>query len=596
MAMSKKDVVPFALLLGLLLAWPYIDRHIILKYFPQEAPVRPAVTEPAVGPEESELTSAPVESPAVSPVESQASAAAVEDTADLPPARAATLSNDLVDVVLTSRGGSVQQATLKEFARALKSKDPVLLDFGGMTALAYEQLAGLGSDRDFALETVSGRSVVFSRTAPNGLSLRRTMTLTDRYVVEVVDILANTGATELTLPAHSVRTGPMRREVGHKDKAGVVTLGVDTLSPGGEKVQHWGNRIAKLFTAEMEDSGKPGLPVNLDVAPNDRPVDWVAAKNKYFVQIITPAEGAESSKIKARRALDPREIAGGPAPRKITEIEEVAASAVFAGQTLASGEKIERRFKYYVGPKKYSELSAAALHQVDVMEFGDWIKPISKLLLRVLNFLHDYLPFHNYGIAIILLTIIVRVIFWPVTRKSTESMKRMQQVAPLVNALREKYKDNPTKQQQEIMALYKEHKVNPLGGCLPMLIQIPVFFALFTVLRSAIELRFADFLWIQDLSEPENLFAGMIPFVGSLNLLPLLMSGTMFLQMKLSPSSGDPAQQKMMAVMMPIMMLFFLYSFAAGLALYWTTQNVLMIVQQLMMKRKNAATTVPVKA
>ena len=193
-----------------------------------------------------------------------------------------------------------------------------------------------------------------------------------------------------------------------------------------------------------------------------------------------------------------------------------------------------------------------------------------------------------------MLTIIVRVVFWPVTHKSTESMKRMAQVAPLVNALREKYKDNPTKQQQEIMALYKEHKVNPLGGCLPMLIQIPVFFALFTVLRSAIELRFADFLWIKDLSEPENLFQGMIPFVGSLNLLPLLMSFTMWLQMKLSPSAGDPTQQKMMAVMMPIMMLFFLYSFAAGLALYWTTQNVLMIIQQLLMKRKNAAA--PVKA
>jgi len=327
------------------------------------------------------------------------------------------------------------------------------------------------------------------------------------------------------------------------------------------------------------------LPVNLDVAPNDRPVDWVAAKNKYFVQIITPSEGAETSRVKARRTLDPREVAGGAAPKKMTELAEVAASAVFAEQTLAAGEKIERRLTYYAGPKKYSELSAAALHQVDVMEFGDWIKPISKLLLRVLNFIHDFIP--NYGIAIILLTIIVRVVFWPVTHKSTESMKRMQQVAPLVTALREKYKDNPTKQQQEIMALYKEHKVNPLGGCLPMLIQIPVFFALFTVLRSAIELRFADFLWIQDLSEPENLFAGMIPFVSGLNLLPLLMSATMYLQMKLSPSSGDPAQQKMMAIMMPIMMLFFLYSFASGLALYWTTQNVLMIVQQMMMKKKN---------
>lgn len=182
----------------------------------------------------------------------------------------------------------------------------------------------------------------------------------------------------------------------------------------------------------------------------------------------------------------------------------------------------------------------------------------------------------------------MRVVFWPVTHKSTESMKRMAAVAPLVNEIRAKYKDNPQRQQQEIMALYKEHKVNPLGGCLPMLIQIPVFFALFTVLRSAIELRFASFLWIADLSEPEGLFPGMIPIVGSLNVLPLLMAGTMWLQMKLSPSAGDPAQQKIMAVMMPIMMLVFMYPYASGLALYWTTQNVLMIIQQVMMKQKAA--------
>ena len=598
MAMSKKDIFPFALLLALLLAWPYIDRHIILKYFPREETVGPVVAEPAVAPANAELTAAPAA--ITEPVEAEATPAvsaaapASGEVAEQPPARTVVLTNDLVELVLTSRGGSVAQATLKDYARALGVADPVVLDFGGSTAMAYENLAGLDGERDFEMTAVDGRTVTFARTAANGLSLRRTLTLGDRYVLEVLDVLENTTAAELALPAHGLRTGPMRREVGHKDSAGVVTLGVDSLSPGGEKVQHWGGRIAKMFDAEMEDAGQTGLPVSLDVAPNDRPVDWVAAKNKYFVQIITPSEGAETCRVKARRTLDPREVAGGAAPKKMTELAEVAASAVFAGQTLAVGEKVERRLTYYAGPKKYSELSAAALHQVDVMEFGDWIKPISKLLLRVLNFIHDFIP--NYGIAIILLTIIVRVVFWPVTHKSTESMKRMQQVAPLVTALREKYKDNPTKQQQEIMALYKEHKVNPLGGCLPMLIQIPVFFALFTVLRSAIELRFADFLWIQDLSEPENLFAGMIPFVGSLNLLPLLMSATMYLQMKLSPSSGDPAQQKMMAIMMPIMMLFFLYSFASGLALYWTTQNVLMIIQQVMMKKKSPAPTALAKA
>ncbi|MBL7017170.1 MAG: membrane protein insertase YidC, partial [Kiritimatiellales bacterium] len=158
---------------------------------------------------------------------------------------------------------------------------------------------------------------------------------------------------------------------------------------------------------------------------------------------------------------------------------------------------------------------------------------------------------------------------------------------------KEKYKDNPQRMQQETMALYKENKVNPMGGCLPMFVQIPVFIALFAVLRSAIELRFSKFLWINDLSEPENLFAGMVPVVGSLNILPILMAATMMWQQKLTTGSAaatpeQQQQQKMMAVMMPVMMLFFFYSMPSGLVLYWTTSQVLMIAQLLIKKKKEA--------
>lgn len=602
MAMNKKDAIPFALLLALLLAWPYVDRMLAQKFFPDSVPAQPAAVTPAVGPEEAELAAPADATPtddvaAAGRVEAPDAAATavvaeIEEPTSQIPATEVVITNELMDLVFSSRGGALIRATLKEFPRALDARDPVVLDFGSEPALAYEKLSGLGAGSDFVVTTRSDRSVSFERTSPAGLRLRRTLTLGDRYVVQVVDELGNISGAELALPGHAMRTGPMAREAGHKDSAGIVTLGVDSLSPGGQKVQHWAGDLAKMFSTDMEERQLPGLPLQVRVNPHDQPVDWVAAKNKYFVQILTPDGGAERVRVLARRSLGPRESAEGVVPRKMTEVSEVAAAAEFGAQTLAAGEKVERRVTLYVGPKKYSELHAMRLHQVDVMEFGDWIKPISKLLLKVLNGLYSVIP--NYGVAIILLTVIVRLVFWPVTHKSTESMKRMAQVAPLVNQLREKYKDNPQKQQQEIMALYKEHKVNPLGGCLPMLIQIPVFFALFVVLRSAIELRFADFLWIRDLSEPENLFQGMVPLVGSLNLLPLLMSFTMWLQMKLSPSAGDPAQQKIMAIMMPIMMLFFLYSFASGLALYWTTQNVLMIIQQVMMKRSNAAA--PVKA
>ena len=603
MAMNKKDMLPFVALLALLFAWPVIDRMIAEKFFPDRiAPARPAPaaeTAPDAGTAETDTPPALVPAPEQPAAPAEAAAAAdivpgAEETPDTEPAELFTVANDRAEFVFTSRGAGLGAVTLNEYRRTLdKDSGPMILDFTARPALGLERVPGLTDRFNFdGAVSEDGRTVVFVRTTAAGLRLERTLAIDDSYVIRVTDRFSNTAAAPVELPAALLRTGPMSREPGHKDAAGVVSIGVDSLSPGGEKVQHWGGKIAKFFTAEMEERELPAVPLVYSAAPRDNPVDWVSAKNKYFVQILTPPEGTgERLWIHARRALAPREAADPAfAPRKMTEVEEVGAAVEFLSQRLEPGQSLERAYTLYVGPMKYSELHAMRLHQVDVMEFGMWA-PIGKLLLRVLNFLHAHVPPYNYGIAIILLTVIVRIIFWPITHKSTESMKRMAAVAPLVTELRQKYKDNPQKQQQEIMALYKEHKVNPLGGCLPMLIQIPVFIALFVVLRSAIELRFASFLWIADLSEPENLLPGLLPFGLPLNILPLLMAGTMYLQMKLSPSAGDPAQQKIMAIMMPAMMLIFLYNFAAGLALYWTTQNVLMIVQQLMMKKNTVLLT-----
>jgi len=153
----------------------------------------------------------------------------------------------------------------------------------------------------------------------------------------------------------------------------------------------------------------------------------------------------------------------------------------------------------------------------------------------------------------------------------------MRDVQPKIKAIQEQFKDEPHKLQQEIWKVYRENKVNPFSSCLPMLVQLPVFIALYTVLRSAVELRFAPFLWVADLSEPENLFAGVLPF--SLNILPLVMAAVTIVQSKLTPAMGDPAQQKMMTWMMPLMMLFFFYSMPAALSLYWTVSTILAIAQ-----------------
>ena len=247
------------------------------------------------------------------------------------------------------------------------------------------------------------------------------------------------------------------------------------------------------------------------------------------------------------------------------------------------GEAAKRTSVFYVGPKKQSLLWGLGMK--DVMEFGMW-RWLCYPLVWVLNLFNDWIP--NYGVAIILLTILVRLVFWPLTRKSTEGMKKMQELQPKMKEIQKKFKDNPQRLQQETWQLYRTEKVNPMSSCLPMLIQIPVFIALFNVLRSAVELRYAPFLWIADLSEPEGLFAAYLPF-GGLNILPILMAVSTGLQSAFTPSTGDKSQQKMMMIFMPVMMLVMFYSFPSALSLYWFLSNIFSIVQMWMIRRQAAA-------
>jgi YidC/Oxa1 family membrane protein insertase len=243
---------------------------------------------------------------------------------------------------------------------------------------------------------------------------------------------------------------------------------------------------------------------------------------------------------------------------------------------------------WYAGPKEYERLAALGGGQEEVMQFGFW-GVISVVLLKSMKFFHNVIP--NWGIAIILVTIVIKILFWPIQAKSIKSMKAMQQFQPLMQKLREKYKDDPQRLNAEMMKLYKEHKINPFSGCLPMLVQIPVFFALFTMLRSAVELRGARFLWIKDLSQPDTVLqlAGF-----PLNPLPLLMGVSMIWQMKLTPQTGDAQQQKIMQFM-PLIFLFVCYNMSSGLVLYWTVQQLLSIAQQWWSLRQTGASA-PVAA
>jgi YidC/Oxa1 family membrane protein insertase len=217
------------------------------------------------------------------------------------------------------------------------------------------------------------------------------------------------------------------------------------------------------------------------------------------------------------------------------------------------------------------------------LDFG-WFTFLAKPLLVFLKWLYNY--FHNYGIAIIILTVIIKILFWPLTHKSYKSMQVMKKIQPKMAQIREKYKDDREKLNQELMMLYRTYKVNPLGGCLPMVLQIPVFFALYRMLYGAIELRHQPFwLWINDLTAPDRLNVGFdIPYLGGLPVLTLLMGASMFIQQKMTPTSGDPRQEKMM-LMMPVIFTVFFINFPSGLVLYWLVNNVLSIVQQYWINR-----------
>ncbi|THB70937.1 MAG: membrane protein insertase YidC [Desulfobulbaceae bacterium] len=293
--------------------------------------------------------------------------------------------------------------------------------------------------------------------------------------------------------------------------------------------------------------------------------DWVAYEGTYFMTAIVP--DAEKNTL-------------------TMDADEELVTIVVANEldTLAPGEAKSYEYGLFYGPKKLTLLKQTGFNLEKIVNFG-WFDVIAKPTLYLLNWFHAV--FHNYGIAIILVTVILKAIFWPITQKGLKSMKNMQKLQPKMVKLKEKYKDDPTRMNQEVMNLYRTYKVNPLGGCLPMLLQIPVFFALYKVLLQSIELRHAPFmLWITDLSAPDRLFIGIdIPWLGGLPVLTLLMGASMFLQQKMTPTTADPTQAKIM-MFLPVIFTFMFLNFASGLVLYWFVNNLLSILQQYLINRQ----------
>jgi YidC/Oxa1 family membrane protein insertase len=251
---------------------------------------------------------------------------------------------------------------------------------------------------------------------------------------------------------------------------------------------------------------------------------------------------------------------------------------------IPAGGSVDREFRGFMGPKEMERLEAFGGGTVHAIDLGwSWVQPLTRIFSLILKMLYSVVG--NYGIAIVILTIAVRVVTAPLTIKQMRSMERMRALSPKLKEIQAEFADDRQKQSEKTMALYKSEGVNPLGGCLPMLLQFPVFIGLFYALRSTIQLRQAPFFgWIDDLSVPESLFD--IPVLNlPFRVLPLIMGASMVLQQRITPTQADPAQAKMMMTVMPIMMTVIFYQFPSGLVLYWMVSNILAISHQLWIGR-----------
>ncbi|MHB8078506.1 MAG: membrane protein insertase YidC [Candidatus Krumholzibacteriia bacterium] len=402
------------------------------------------------------------------------------------------------------------------------------------------------------------RSVTFTARTEGGMEVRKTYTF-------------EPGRYDFTVDLDVAGSGPARALVGQPVRARFAWTAGITSTERNPKLESIAFRSFAMVGEEIQFKARRALGKDAAKvrATYEGAVRFAGVQNKYFL-IAGFVADAKEHPVAGMVHLD-----GAPERGQQTWWVE-------RPLTLRAGTS-GARLSFYLGPSQYDVLKSYRVGLEKSVDLG-WkiFHPLAALTLGLMTWLYRWLP--NYGLIIILLSVLTKVAFYPLTVSSTRSMKRMQEVQPKLKALQEKYKGNQEKLSQEMMKLYKEEKINPMGGCLPMLLQMPVFVALYQVLRGDIALRQAPFVWwIRDLGQPDALFRlpFALPFFGhEFNLLPILMAASTYWQVKITPSApAGGASMAMMNKLMPVMMLVFFYSFPSGLVLYWLVNNLLTIYQ-----------------
>jgi len=532
-------------------------------YLAKQAPPRRAPI--AVGPEQ------------VSPVPTTSASASASPAVAAPaiPAKAAeatpsfpekieTLRNSDVELRLTNRGGGIKEAVLLNQA-AEKGERVVLnsVEFAPIGAIIEQPSAPALPES--AVSAALNSTVQLERTTSAQVTIRKKFFFPkseekkDNFVAEMDVDLQNSGSSPYVNAGYFVALGsaaPIHpRDYPYYTRVvwciGGKAKGIDVgWFGGGSGFLGMGQHAARPFYQE-----------------NIAGAEWVAVSNQFFTTLLAPLTG-KANQVWGRRF----DIERSP-DQKLLGFEGAFG---MPGFQLQPGQTYSARFEIYVGPKLYHRLAQLPHNEAEIMDFG-FFKIVCQFLLNFMNLLHSWLG--NYAAAILALTTIIKLGLWPIQNRANRSMRQMAALSPKMQELREKYKDDPTRMNQEVMKLYKQYGINPVGGCLPMVIQIPIFFGLYKMLSQAVELRNAKFLWVRDLSQPDTV--AHLPLLGwsiPINIIPLCMAATQIWLMAMTPKTGDATQRRVM-MFTPLIFLFICYNFAAALALYYTTQNLFSILQ-----------------
>lgn len=464
------------------------------------------------------------------------------------------IDSPLYEAVLYTGGGPLRSFKLKKYHTELSDTSPMVNMVDEYTAA----VAPLGlvingqpswSTGQWSLESPAGNisltqgqeSVIRLIGMVDNLRVERELTFSaDSYLIREKVRLINTG--------EQARSARVR-----------YTVASDASNAAGS--QYDAMRIAWDLNGALDEESSESTLQDSGVQVTGK-IYWAGAMSTYFMAAVLPGDPNEITV----RGLMQRSVY-----RAAVEEPEVL---------LNPSESRELSVSYWIGPKDREQLMAVSEELAKSIDLG-MFSMIAKGLLWLLTFFHGYV--HNWGVAIILLTVTIKAVFWPLTAKSYASMEKMKKLQPMMQSIREKCKDDKERMNKEIMELYKAYGVNPASGCVPILIQLPVFFGLYQALLTAIELRhapfiahlpFTDMVWLADLSARD-------PFY----ITPIIMGATMFLQQKMSPPAADPTQQKIMMAL-PIVFTILFLGFPSGLVLYWLVNNILSIFQQWMMMRK----------